>query len=71
MIANVRIRIDIPDEQAKSALDREEPGMATRWSSGNKADRQQIAEVLDDYVKDELPQLLEGAVESYEVEVDW
>jgi hypothetical protein len=69
MIANVRMRIDVPDEQAKAALERQEPGMARRWDNGVRADQEQIDEALDDWVKDELPSLLsEYNVESYEVE---
>ena len=71
MIANIRINLNIPDNRGKAALARENPGMVGRWNTDNQADREEIGAALEEWVKDEMPRLLEGDVSSYEVEVDW
>lgn len=71
MIANIRINLDIPDEKAKAFLERVEPGMAKRWRSENRADLEQIADALEEWVQGDLPSMLAEHATSDECEVDW
>lgn len=71
MIATVRIRLEIPDKKAKEALAREEPGAVARWETRDREDRQQIETILEDWIKDDIPRMLEEHAVGDEVEVDW
>lgn len=71
MIATVRISLDIPDEKAKAALERAEPGASRRWDTARDDDRWRIAEHLQEWVQDDIPGMLANYATGDEVEVDW